>query len=139
VTLAVPVDVVDLVVRTLRPLLAARPEPEAAGVRVSTEVGHGTDGGPPSLPWLLVAEDGHTWTWPAVQRAVIRLTCWHHSEHKAKAVAGLALALLCDPHGGSALIGAEPVAGPIAGLDPYTDHPLATAAVAVNARTPTRK
>lgn len=137
--LPVPVDVVELVVRTLRPLLASRSEAEAVGIKVSTEVGHGLDGGPPSLPWLLVAEDGHTWTWPAVQRAVIRLTCWHRSEHTAKAVAGLALALLCDQRGPGVLIAAEPVAGPVAGLDPLTDQPLATAAVAVYARTPTRK
>jgi hypothetical protein len=139
VTLPVPVDVSELVVRALRPRLASRPEPEVVGVKVSTQAGHGRDGGPPSLPWLLVAEDGDTWTWPAVQRAVIRLTCWHHTEYKAKAVAGLALALLCDPHGAGGLLGAEPVAGPVAGVDPYTDHPLATAAVAVYARTPTRR
>jgi hypothetical protein len=35
-------------------------------------------------------------------------------------------------------LGAEPVAAPIGGVDPYTDAPLATAAVAVFARTPTR-
>ncbi|MCS7484654.1 hypothetical protein ACFFQW_45185 [Umezawaea endophytica] len=138
-TLPVPVDVAELVVRMLRPLLAARPELEVAGAKVSTETGHGPQGGPPSLPWLLVAEDGHTWTWPAVERAVIRLTCWHRSEHTAKAVAGLALALLCDHHDAGVLITAEPVAGPVAGLDPHTDQPLATAAVAVYARTPTRR
>ncbi|WNV86569.1 hypothetical protein [Umezawaea sp. Da 62-37] len=138
-SLPVPVDVAELVVRTLRLLLTVRPEPEVVGIKVSTQVGHGPHGGPPSLPWLLVAEDGHTWSWPAVQRAVIRLTCWHHSEHKAKAVAGLALALLCDQRGAGLLITAEPVTGPVAGIDPYTDQPLATAAVAVYARTPTRK
>ncbi|WNV82213.1 hypothetical protein [Umezawaea sp. Da 62-37] len=138
-SLPVPVDVAELVVRTLRPLLTARPEPEVAGIKVSTQVGNGPQGGPPSLPWLLVAEDGHTWSWPAVQRAVIRLTCWHRTDHTAKAVTALAMALLCAPHGGSALIVAEPVTAPIAGLDPYTDQPLATAAVTVYARTPTRK
>lgn len=50
-TLPVPVDVAELVVRALRPQLAARPEPVLAGIKVSTQVGSGPDGGPPSLPW----------------------------------------------------------------------------------------
>lgn len=137
-TVPVPVDVAALVVRLLRPLLAARPEPFVAGVKVSTETGHGPDGGPPSLPWLLVADDGHTWSWPATQRAVIRLTCWHHSAHSSKALAGLALGLLCDQRGAGLVLGGSPISAPIAGIDPYTDHPLATAAVAVHARTPIR-
>ncbi|MFT7836920.1 hypothetical protein Q5530_12290 [Saccharothrix sp. BKS2] len=133
-TLPVPVDVAELVVRALRPQLAARQEPVLVGIKVSTQVGTGPDGGPPSLPWLLVAEDGHTWTWPALQRVVIRLTCWHRSEHAAKATVGLALALLCLPAPASGLTGGEPVTGPLGGLDPHTDRPLATAAVAVRAR-----
>ncbi|WP_158841687.1 hypothetical protein [Saccharothrix deserti] len=137
-TLPVPVDVAGLVVRVLRPQLAARPEPVVSGIRVSTRVGHGRDGGPPSLPWLLVAEDGHTWRWPAVQRVVVRLTCWHRSEHAAKAAVGLALALLCAPNPAPGVISAAPVTGPLGGLDPHTDQPLATAAAAVRARTPTR-
>jgi hypothetical protein len=132
--LAVPVDVAELVVRALRPQLAARPEPVLAGIRVSTRVGDGADGGPPSLPWLLVAEDGHTWTWPALQRVVIRLTCWHRSEHSAKEAVGLALALLCQPTPAPGLTGGEPVTGPLGGIDPHTDRPLATAAVVVRAR-----
>ncbi|NUT47325.1 MAG: hypothetical protein HOV94_08435 [Saccharothrix sp.] len=136
--LPVPVDVAELVVRALRPQLTARPEPVLDGLKVSTQVGTGPDGGPPSLPWLLVAEDGHTWTWPAVQRVVIRLTCWHHSEHAAKAAVALALALLCAPNPAQGLTGGEPVTGPLAGIDPHTDRPLATAAAAVRARTPTR-
>lgn len=138
----VPVDVLELVVRELRPLLAARPEPVATGVAVSTTLSTGgtapVDNGPPSLPWLLVAEDGHTWSWPAVQRAVIRLTVWHHTPHTAKALCALAIGVLCAPRPAGALLTVEPVAAPVAGIDPYTDAPLATAAVAVFARTPTR-
>jgi hypothetical protein len=137
VSLAVPVDVTELVVRALRRLLAERPEPEAAGVKVSTETGRGPTGGPPSLPWLLVAEDGHTWAWPAVQRAVIRLTCWHRTPHSSKALTALAVGLLCTPKPSRPWT-AEPVTGPISGTDPYTDKPLATAAVEVLARTPIR-
>jgi hypothetical protein len=133
----VPVDVTELVVRALRPLLAGRADPVAAGAQVSTETGRGPDGGPPALPWLLVAEDGHTWDWPAVQRAVIRLTCWHHDTHSAKALAALALALLSTPVLPGVLLRGELVAAPVAGIDPYTAAPLATAAVAVYARTPT--
>lgn len=58
--LPVPIDVAELVVCALRPQLAARPEPVLDGLKVSTRVGDGPNGGPPSLPWLLVAEDGHT-------------------------------------------------------------------------------
>ncbi|MGH2375100.1 MAG: hypothetical protein ACRDIC_16735 [bacterium] len=138
----VPVDVLELVIRELRPLLAARPEPVAAGVKVSTVVSTGAGAnhasGPPSLPWLLLAEDGHTWSWPAVQRAVIRITTWHTSPHAAKALCALAVGLLCVPRPPGSLLAIEPVAAPAAGLDPYTDAPLATAAVAVHARTPTR-
>jgi hypothetical protein len=134
--LAVPVDVVELVVRALRPLLAAHPV--GAETKVSTTVGTGPDGGPPSLPWLLVAEDAHTWTWPAVQRSVIRLTCWHTSEHAAKAATALALGLLCARPAPALLLASEPVAAPVAAADPYTRARLATAACAVYVRTPAR-
>jgi hypothetical protein len=138
VSLPVPLDIADLVVRELRRLLADRRDEIAAGVRVSTETGAGHDGGPPRLPWLLVAEDGHTWSWPALQRATVRITCWHHTEHQSKALAALALALLCDVRGAGALIAAEPVTAPIAGTDPYTSAPLAFVALSVLARTPHR-
>jgi hypothetical protein len=134
VSLAVPVDVTELVVRALRRLLAERPEPVAAGVQVSTETGRGPTGGPPSVPWLLVADDGHTWTWPAVQRATIRLTCWHHTPHSSKTLTALALGLLCTPTRSQPWT-AEPVTGPISGTDPYTTQPLATVTLAVFART----
>jgi hypothetical protein len=140
VSLPVPRDVVALVLDALRPALAARSEPYAARLVVSSEMGSepgsDADGGPPSLPWLLVAEDGHTWTWPAVQRCVIRLTCWHHSEFTAKATVALALGLLCAPGGRGALLAADPVTAPVGGIDPYTDQPQATASLAVLARTP---
>ncbi|ACU37160.1 hypothetical protein [Actinosynnema mirum] len=137
--LPVPVDVADLVVRALRPLLTARAEPAVAGIRVATRVGDGPDGGPPSLPWLLVAEDSHTWTWPAVQRAVVRLTCWHRTEHEAKAALAVALALLCVPVPAPGLLGGDPVIGPLSGIDPHTARPLATAAAVVRARTPAHR
>ena len=134
----VPVDAVELVLSVLRPLLAARPEPVLAGLKVSTETGHGSQGGPPSLPWLRITEDGHTWRWPAVQRVVLRLTCWHRTDHDAKAAAGLALALVCALRGTRGVIDAEPISGPIAAPDPHTRKPLATATVAVRIRTPAR-
>jgi hypothetical protein len=140
VGLPVPRDVVALVLDVLRPAFAERSEPYAAGLVVSSEMGsepgNDADDGPPSLPWLLVAEDGHSWSWPAVQRSTIRLTCWHRSEFTAKAVCALALGLLCAPGIRTAPITADPITAPIAGLDPYTDQPLATASVAVFARTP---
>lgn len=131
----VPLDVAALVVRRLRSLLAGRADPVAAGAKVSTETGRGANGGPPSLPWLLVADDGHTWAWPAVQRAVIRLTCWHHDTHSSKALAGLALGLLCAPASAGPLMRGEPVAAPIASIDPYTGAPLTTASLLIYART----
>lgn len=137
-TLPVPRDMAELVVRVLRPLLAGRPEPVSAGVKVSTELGRGPDGGPVSVPWLLVAEDGHSWAWPAVQQATIRLTVWHRTPHNCKALAGLAFAVLCDSVLTGDQLAARPVAAPVAGIDPYTDAPLATAALAVTARTPLR-
>ena len=137
--LPVPRDVVALVLDVLRPAFAARSEPYAAGLVVSSEMGSepgiDADDGPPSLPWLLVAEDGHTWTWPAVQRAVIRLTCWHRTEYTAKATVALAMGLLCAPGRRGALVAVDPVTAPFGGLDPYTDQPLATASIAVFART----
>ncbi len=136
-SLAVPLDVTELVVCALRRLLAQRPEPEAAGVKVSTETGRGPNGGPPSLPWLLVADDGQSWTWPAVQRAVIRLTCWHRTPHSSKALIALALGVLCTPSA-SRQWTAEPFAGPINSIDPYTNDPLATAALTVFARSALR-
>ncbi|MCU1680120.1 MAG: hypothetical protein JWQ81_859 [Amycolatopsis sp.] len=134
----VPVDIAELVVRRLRPLLAGRSETVAAGVKVSTETGFGTDGGPPSLPWLLIVEDGHIWTWPAVQSAVIRLTCWHRDIHTAKRLAGIALGLLCAPMPAGTLFSGEPIAAPVEGIDPYTAAPLATASLTVYTRTPTQ-
>ncbi|XVV06340.1 hypothetical protein ACQPW3_13490 [Actinosynnema sp. CA-248983] len=132
----VPLDVAELVVRELRRLLAGRPEEVAAGALVATETGRGGDGGPPSLPWLLVAEDGHTWSWPAVQRATIRITCWHHTEHRAKALCGLALGLLCAPAAPGAVLSGSPVTAPLPGTDPYTSAPLAFTALTVIVRTP---
>ncbi|WP_328611780.1 hypothetical protein OG943_22560 [Amycolatopsis sp. NBC_00345] len=132
----VPADVAELVVRRLRGLLGGQAHDVAAQVQVSTETGAGPDGGPPSLPWLLVAEDGHTWQWPAVQRAVVRLTAWHHSPHASKALAGLALGLLCAPAPPGPFLRVEPISAPLAGIDPHTAAPLATCAAAVYARTP---
>ncbi|SES49068.1 hypothetical protein [Actinokineospora terrae] len=134
-TAPVPVDVVELVVRLLRPLLT-HAGTDGTPLPVSTTVGNGVDGGPRSLPWVLVAEDGHTWTWPAVQRSVIRLTCWHHTPHAAKATAAIALGLLCVRPPPAPLLHTEPITAPITGTDPYTGAPLATAALAVHARTP---
>ncbi|WP_026424673.1 hypothetical protein [Actinokineospora inagensis] len=131
-----PVDVVELVVRLLRTLLA-HAGPDGTPIPVSTTVGDGPDGGPPTVPWVLVAEDGHTWDWPAVQRSVIRLTCWHHTPHAAKATAAVALGLLCVRPAPAPLLHTEPVTAPLAGTDPYTGAPLATAALAALARTPT--
>ncbi|MEU7525456.1 hypothetical protein AB0A74_06970 [Saccharothrix sp. NPDC042600] len=135
----VPLDVAELVVRELRRLLSGRPEEVAAGALVATETGRGSDGGPPSLPWLLVAEDGHAWQWPAIQRATIRITCWHHTEHRAKALAGLALGLLSARPPQGAFISASPVTGPLLGIDPYTSRPLAFVACSVLARTRTMR
>ncbi|MEO6081564.1 MAG: hypothetical protein ABIQ18_00460 [Umezawaea sp.] len=134
----VPLDVAELVVRELRRLLTERGDEIATGAQVSTETGRGGDGGPPRVPWLLVAEDGHTWQWPAVQRATVRITCWHRTEHRSKALAALALGLLCSVRGAGALIAAEPVTAPVAGTDPYTGKPLAFVALSVLARTPHR-
>lgn len=128
-SLPTPVDIAGLVARTLRSLIGA-------DVPVSTETGRGVDGGPPSLPWLLIREDAHTWSWPAVQRATVRLTAWHDSEYAAKALVGQGLALLCDRGRPAGLLAAEPVSAPIGGVDPYTSAPLATAAVSVLVRTP---
>lgn len=132
----VPLDVAELVVRRLRVQLAAVTDPAVELVKVSTETGRGHDGGPPSLPWLLVAEDGHRWDWPAVQRTVIRLTCWHRDTHTAKRLVGIALGLLCAPQPAEALLRGEPVTAPVGGIDPYTAGPLATASLTAYARTP---
>ncbi|MBM7771728.1 hypothetical protein JOD54_001932 [Actinokineospora baliensis] len=131
----VPVDVVELVLRVLRPLLAVA-GPGGRPIPVSTTVGDGVDGGPARLPWVLVAEDGHTWAWPAVQRSIIRLTCWHTSPHAAKATLSVALGLLCVRPAPAPLLHTEPLTAPITGSDPYTGAPLATATLAVHARTP---
>lgn len=135
-SLPVPLDAAELVARELRWLLGGRREEFAAGAQVSTETGRGRDGGPPSVPWLLVSEDGHTWSWPAVQHATIRLTCWHRNPRAAKALAALALGLLCGVRGSGPLIGAEPVTAPLAALDPRTHAPLAFATALVHLRTP---
>ncbi|NKE63886.1 hypothetical protein FXN61_47195, partial [Lentzea sp. PSKA42] len=105
--LPVPVDVLELVLGLLRPRLAERPEPVLTGLKVSSETGHGREGGPPSLPWLRLTEEGHTWAWPAVQRVVLRLTCWHRTEYDAKAAVGLALAVVCNVRGVRGLLAAE--------------------------------
>ncbi|MBE8515988.1 hypothetical protein ILP97_00335 [Amycolatopsis sp. H6(2020)] len=133
-----PLDVTELVVHRPRDQLAAVTDPVADQVKVSTETGRGNDGGPPSLPWLLVAEDGHRWDWPAVQRTVIRLTCWHRNTHSAKQLAGIALGLLRAPQPAGALLRGEPATAPIAGVAPYTAAPLATASLTAYARTPSR-
>lgn len=135
-TVPVPRDMAELVVWVLRRSLAGRPDPIADGAKVSTELGRSRDGGPQSVPWLLVVEDDHTWSWPAVQQATIRLSAWHRSPHASKALAALALALLCDPVSIGGQLTGRPVTAPVAGTDPYTHAPLATAAVTITARTP---
>ncbi|GLY51298.1 hypothetical protein [Lentzea sp. NBRC 102530] len=134
----VPVDVAELVVRLLRRLLAEQAGEHVRGAQVATETGRGKDGGPPSLPWLLVAVDDHEWQWPALQIASIRLTCWHRTEHTAKALVALAMGLLCARRATGAFIAAEPDTAPLSGLDPHTSAPLAFAVVTVTARTSTR-
>jgi hypothetical protein len=141
VTAPVPVDAAELVARALRAAVAGLTDPVAAGLKISTQVGRGRDGGPPSRPWLLVAEDAHSWRWPAVQSATIRLTAWHHSEHDAKAVAGLVLGVLCDRATAAATPGlllAEPDSAPLSDVDPYTGEPLAFTTAVVTIRTPVR-
>ncbi|MEV6609901.1 hypothetical protein [Kutzneria sp. NPDC051319] len=139
-TAPVPVDVAELVARVLRAAVTGRADPVAAGLKISTETGRGRDGGPPSLPWVVVAEDSHTWRWPAVQSATVRLTAWHRTEHDAKHIAGLVLGLLCDRATAIAtpgLILSEPDTAPIADVDPYTGEPIAFAVAVVTVRTPT--
>jgi len=134
----VPVDVVELVVRLLRRALTDQAGEQVRGALVATETGRGRDGGPPSLPWLLVAADDHDWQWPAIQTAAIRITCWHRTEHAAKASVALAIGLLCARRASGAFISAVPDTAPLSGLDPHTSAPLAFAVVTVTARTSTR-
>lgn len=134
----VPVDVVELVVRLLRRILAEHAGEQVRGAQVATETGRGKDGGPPSLPWLLVAADDHDWQWPALQTAAIRITCWHRTEHAAKSLLALVMGLLCARPASGAFIAAEPNTAPISGIDPRTSAPLAFIVLTVTARTSTR-
>ncbi|KOV81709.1 hypothetical protein ADL03_27210 [Nocardia sp. NRRL S-836] len=133
-----PVDVVELVVRLLRRLLAEHAGEQVRGVQVATETGRGKDGGPPSLPWLLVAADDHDWQWPAIQAAAIRITCWHRTEHTAKLLLSIVMGLLCAHCASGAFMAAEPDTAPISGIDPRTSAPLAFIVLTVTARTLTR-
>ncbi|KJK48921.1 hypothetical protein UK23_15470 [Lentzea aerocolonigenes] len=134
----VPVDVVELVVRLVRRLLAGNAGEIVRGVQVATETGRGHNGGPPSLPWLLVAADDHDWDWPVIQTASIRITCWHRTEHAAKALVALVMGLLCARRASGAFLAAEPDTAPISGVDPHTSAPLAFIVVTVTARASTR-
>ncbi|MCP3800321.1 hypothetical protein NLX83_13740 [Allokutzneria sp. A3M-2-11 16] len=120
-------DAAAVVVMLLRSLLAGRADRVAEKVQVSTEMGRNPEGGPPSLPWVLVRDDGGRWEWPAVASALVRLSVWHHNERSAKALCTLALTLLACHEGGGGLIVVDALALPAAGTDPYTGAPLATA------------
>lgn len=95
VSLPVPIDVIDLVVRELRRLLADRRDEFATGVQVSTETA-----GPRRQPEVLAAAARRRGRPPVelarVQRASIRLTCWHRNLRTAKALPAVALELVCD-------------------------------------------
>ncbi|MGI8310669.1 hypothetical protein [Saccharopolyspora hattusasensis] len=131
-TVLVPPDAAELVVRLLRDVLPSLDERLVVGLRISTELGHGP--GPPSLPWVLVREDGSTWSWPAPLRSTIRISAWHETQHSAKRVCSLALAALVAQRDAGGVIAAEPIAGAEVGPDPYTGGPVATASAAVFTR-----
>lgn len=67
------------------------------------------------------------------QRAVVRLTCWHATEFEAMQLAGLCQGLLVA-HSGPDIRTCEYVSGPVAGVDPQNDQPLATSVVAAYMR-----
>jgi hypothetical protein len=96
----------------------------------------GHDGGPKSLLWLLIAEDGHRWSWPAVQRATIRLPAgtapprhWPCSHSRWCAT--------CAPWARSSPLAWSPP--PVVGLDPHANEPLAFTSASVLAQTPTAR
>lgn len=86
-----------------------------------------------SAPLVMARPDGSTVTATVDQRATIRLTTWHNTEFEAMQLAGLCQALLVA-HTGAELRGAEYVSGPLPGVDPNNDQPLATCVVAGHMR-----
>lgn len=131
-SLLVPPDATEVVAGLLREALPGLDERLVVGLQVST--GLGEHPAPPSLPWLVVREDGSSWRWPGPQRSTVRLTAWHDTEYQTKRLCTVALSVLvaaCDAPG---VIGVEPIGGAEVGPDPYTGGPVATASAAVFTR-----
>lgn len=119
-------------ITVLRDQLSTRPEPVTTGAKV---VAHVPDERSITIgnPLVMCRPDGSTVAQHVDQRALVRLTCWHATEYEAMQLAGLAQALLVA-HSGGEIRSTEYVSGPLPGVDPRNDQPLATCVVAAHMR-----
>jgi hypothetical protein len=103
----------------LRSLLAARTEPYAQGVTVSTKAPTSTS----ALPFVQVKSDGRFRDSRLNGRATVRVLVYHRDEGLGEDLAGLAEALLLDSSSPE-IRGFSPISGPIPTEDPDTGAPL---------------
>jgi hypothetical protein len=118
-------------IRGLRPLLAARTEPYAAGVLVGHTIPAAASPEARRLPYVLVAIDStEPWQYPAAARGLVRLTAWAETEDDAHDLAVLAQALLAEYHD-QVIRSMRPTGGLVHGHDEDTDIPVCSALLRV--------
>ncbi|MFD0044743.1 hypothetical protein ACFVGV_06085 [Pseudarthrobacter scleromae] len=103
----------------LKVLLAARSEPYAQGVTVSTKAP--TSSAP--LPFVQVKSDGRFRDSRLNGRATVRVLVYHRDEGLGEDLAGLAEALLLESSSPQ-VRGFSPISGPLPTADPDTGAPL---------------
>jgi hypothetical protein len=90
--------------------------------------------GSPERPYVMVAVDGVTGTYPALAVATVRVTVWHTSEARALALAMKARAVLLTDAGNADVRSFGEGAGPVPTTDPATNSPMCTFTVAARLR-----
>ncbi|CCQ44667.1 putative uncharacterized protein [Pseudarthrobacter siccitolerans] len=103
----------------LKGLLAARSEPYALGVTVSTKAPTSSS----SLPFVQVKSDGRFRDSRLNGRATVRVLVYHRDEGLGEDLAALAEALLLESSSPQ-VRGFSPISGPLPTEDPDTGAPL---------------
>jgi hypothetical protein len=124
----------ELLVKTyLAGALAARAESYAVGASVGLILPAGWTRS--AAPFVLVAWDGTpAMTYPAMAAATVRLTAWHATASKAKALVGLAHALVLNHPGGDGIASVNALTGVLPAIDDDNGADIASVTVRVHLR-----
>lgn len=110
-------DAVTVALNFLRPALAARTEPEAAGVTLHARVPT-----PRTLPFVLVRAAGGVISTATIDRPRVDVQVWHRDEFNAAALAQLTRGLLHTMTGRGPVRGVRDFLGPTPVPDPESGN-----------------